>query len=74
MFILITTSNFPDVMLPAYAFRRIDVLFFVFYLVVGLFLLMNLLLAIFYSSYQEKADEGIDNFQSTRNRFLIKLF
>jgi len=51
MFVLLTTSNFPDVMLPAYGKNRLDCLFFIFYLVVGLFLLMNLLLAIFYSNY-----------------------
>ena len=51
MFVLLTTSNFPDVMLPSYNERRIDGAFFILYLVIGLFLLMNLLLAIFYSSY-----------------------
>ena len=52
MFILITTSNFPNVMLPSYNRSRLAALYFIIYLVVGLFLLMNLLLAIFYSSYQ----------------------
>lgn len=52
MFVLITTSNFPNVMLPSYNELRSFCLFFLIYLSVGLFLLMNLLLAIFYSSYQ----------------------
>ena len=51
MFVLITTSNYPDVMLPSYGENRAFALFFIFYLTIGLFLLMNLLLAIFYSSY-----------------------
>lgn len=51
IFITLTTSNFPNVMLPSYAVNRLAGIFFVIYLLIGLFLLMNLLLAIFYSSY-----------------------
>ena len=51
MFVLLTTSNFPDIMLPAYGQQRHFALFFVIYLTIGLFLLMNLLLAIFYANY-----------------------
>ena len=35
MLILLTTSNFPDVMLPAYKRSRWSVVFFSGYLVVG---------------------------------------
>ena len=74
MFVLLTTSNYPDVMLPSYAQHRLDSVFFIFYLVIGLFLLMNLLLAIFYSSYQEKFDETMDEAEDDRSKFLIKEF
>jgi len=52
MLVLITTSNFPDIMLPAYDTSRGYACFFVLYLVVGLFLFMNLLLATFYSNFK----------------------
>ena len=51
MFVLLTTSNFPDVMLPSYSQSRHFAIFFLVYLIIGLFLFMNLLLAIFYSNY-----------------------
>lgn len=51
MFVLLTTSNYPDVMLPAYSQERRFCIFFIVYLMAGLFLFMNLLLAIFYSNY-----------------------
>ena len=35
---------------------------------------MNLLLAIFYSNYQERVDAAIDKFQKQRNDYLIRLF
>ena len=74
MFVLITTSNFPNVMLPSYNQLRSFCLFFLIFLSVGLFLLMNLLLAIFYSSYQDKTDAYLDTRRKTRSNFLQMLF
>ena len=74
MFVLLTTSNYPDVMLPSYAQERRYSVFFITYLIIGLFMLMNLLLAIFYSNYQERVDAAIDKFQKQRNDYLIRLF
>lgn len=74
MFVLLTTSNYPDVMLPSFGQQRRYALFFVTYLCIGLFMLMNLLLAIFYSNYQERVEASIDNFRERRNKFLIQVF
>ena len=70
MIVLLTTSNYPDVMMPSYSDNRLNAIFFITYLVIGLFLLMNLLLAIFYAKYQERADDSIDKSRETRNEFL----
>lgn len=53
MLILMTTSNYPNVMLPAYESNRSNFLFFLVFLVAGLFLILNLLLAIIYSHFKE---------------------
>ena len=74
MFVLLTTSNYPDVMLPSYGQQRRYAIFFVTYLCIGLFMLMNLLLAIFYSNYQERVEASIDGFREKRNKFLILIF
>ena len=74
MFVLLTTSNFPDIMLPSYNQSRQNAIFFILFLIIGLFLLMNLLLAIFYSAYQEKVDLALDHFRERRNHFLLHLF
>ena len=74
MFVLLTTSNYPDVMLPSYAQGRHFAFFYVTYLIVGLFLFMNLLLAIFYSTYQEQVDKSLDQFRESRNTYLITLY
>ena len=50
LFVLLTTSNNPSVMMAAYRENRLSVLFFIFFLMLGLFTLMNLLLATIFSS------------------------
>lgn len=70
MLVCMTTSNFPDVMLPAYQINRWNCLFFVIYLCLGLFLMMNLLLAIFYSNYKIRFEQNIEEFEVHRNNYL----
>jgi two pore calcium channel protein 1 len=52
--ILLTTSNYPDIMMPVYSRYRIACLFFVGYLLFGLFFLMNLVLAVVNNSFEEQ--------------------
>ncbi len=54
MFTLLTTSNYPDIMLPAYSFSRILCVFFVTFLMLGLFLILNILMALFYNNYKTR--------------------
>jgi two pore calcium channel protein len=51
MIVFLSTTNFPDIMLPAVAKNRWTCLFFILYLLIGLFFLLNLILAIFYNHY-----------------------
>ncbi|KAK4010715.1 two pore calcium channel protein 1 [Daphnia magna] len=51
LFILLTTANFPDVMMPSYAVTRWSSVFFITYLSIVLYFLMNLLLAAVYASF-----------------------
>lgn len=53
MFVLLTTANYPDVMMPAYACNGLAAWFFSTYLAIGLFFLLNLVLAASYSSFQD---------------------
>ncbi|OQR95878.1 Cullin-associated NEDD8-dissociated protein, partial [Thraustotheca clavata] len=51
MLILLTTANFPDIMMLAYNKHRIVVIFFAFFLIFGLFFLMNVVLAVIYNNF-----------------------
>ena len=54
MFICLTTANFPDVMLPAYNENRFYCLFFIGYLMFGLYFLQNLILAMIFDNYKKR--------------------
>ena len=74
MIVLMTTTNFPDVMLPAYQISRLYFIFFFFYLFIVLLLLMNLLLAIFYSNFKTRFKQGLDEVEDKRNDYFLKQF
>jgi len=70
LLVLLTTANFPDIMLPAYNINPLYCLFFIVYLILGLFFLMNLLLAVFYNNYKNRLEEGILMKDDDRMQFL----
>ncbi|XP_044739100.1 two pore calcium channel protein 1-like isoform X2 [Chrysoperla carnea] len=51
LFVLMTTANFPDVMMPSYAVSKWNVLFFISYIATVLYVLMNLMLAVVYETF-----------------------
>ena len=74
LLVLLTTANFPDVMMPAYKVSRWYSHYFISYLIFGLFLLMRLLLAIFYSNYKRRYEDTAHEFMEQRNIFLDTKF
>ncbi|XP_018417245.1 PREDICTED: two pore calcium channel protein 1 [Nanorana parkeri] len=53
LFVLLTTANFPDVMMPAYSRNRWSCIFFIVYLSIELYFIMNLLLAVVFDTFNE---------------------
>ncbi|KAK4878004.1 hypothetical protein RN001_010510 [Aquatica leii] len=51
MFVLLTTANYPDVMMPSYAISKWYAAFFISYLSLALYVLMNLMLAVVYETF-----------------------
>jgi len=74
MVVLLTTANYPDVMMPAYAENRLTSLFFVVYLVLGLFLMLNLVLATICDSYRVMIVEKETDLRSQRAASLDAAF
>lgn len=53
LFVLLTTANFPDVMMPSYARSRWSCVFFIIYLSIELYFIMNLLLAVVFDTFND---------------------
>jgi len=68
MTILFTTANFPDVFLPAMKENFFNALLFMFFMLMGLYFLTNLLTANVFNKYLERLHER----RSRRRRDRIK--
>jgi len=66
MFICLTTSNYPNVMLPAYYDSYWYCLFFLSFMFLGLYFLLNLLLATIFENYQTRVKEKFESTISKR--------
>ncbi|XP_047341814.1 two pore calcium channel protein 1-like [Impatiens glandulifera] len=74
MFILFTTSNNPDVWIPAYKASRWYCLFFVFYVLLGVYFVTNLILAVVYDSFKDQLAKQVIEKDRMRQRILGKAF
>ncbi len=68
MWICVTTANYPDVMMPSYNNNRLSGIFFVSYMVITFFLLMNLILASVVNAY----DEAIERRKKVRKEIALE--
>ena len=59
LLILLTTSNFPDIMMPAYTLHRSAFFFFFAFLLAGYFFLTNLILAIVCKGHTEQREADL---------------
>nr|XP_010924550.1 two pore calcium channel protein 1 isoform X1 [Elaeis guineensis]XP_019706790.1 two pore calcium channel protein 1 isoform X1 [Elaeis guineensis]XP_019706791.1 two pore calcium channel protein 1 isoform X1 [Elaeis guineensis]XP_019706792.1 two pore calcium channel protein 1 isoform X1 [Elaeis guineensis]XP_019706793.1 two pore calcium channel protein 1 isoform X1 [Elaeis guineensis]XP_029121059.1 two pore calcium channel protein 1 isoform X1 [Elaeis guineensis] len=74
MFVLFTTSNNPDVWIPAYKKSRWSCLLFVIYVLLGVYFLTNLILAVVYDSFKAQLAKQVVEMDSMRIRILGKAF
>ncbi|CAN1231205.1 Two pore calcium channel protein 1 [Linum perenne] len=74
LFILFTTSNNPDVWIPAYKESRWYSLFFVIYVLLGVYFVTNLVLAVVYDSFKNQLVKQVAEADNMRKRTLMKAF
>ncbi|XP_062106013.1 two pore calcium channel protein 1 [Humulus lupulus] len=74
MFILFTTSNNPDVWIPAYKASRWYSLYFVLYVLIGVYFVTNLILAVVYDSFKGQLAKQVSEMDQMRKRTLDKAF
>ena len=74
MLILLTTANFPDVMLPAYNVSFFWAFYFISFLILGLYALLNLLLAQVFNSFRARLQNQIVVYLKKMEKYLEKFF
>ena len=74
MLTLLTTANFPDIMLPAYYKNYFVMLYFISYLMIGLYILMNLLLATVFNKFKGRYQKRITKNYAKRRELVLKAY
>ena len=69
-----TTANFPDVMLPAYNASRLNSLYYIAYLMLGLYFLQNILLAVVFENYKKRLEFRVETKVESRAKMISKYF
>lgn len=74
LLILLTTANYPDVMMPTYRENRWHSIYFISYLLLGLFFFLNLLFASIYQKYREQVELNAQALAEQRNDAIKQAF
>ena len=72
--VLITTSNFPDIMLSAYNTNTLFTIYFIVFITFGVFFLMNVLLAVIFDNYKRRVEWNSLNRGKERVKHIEKFF
>ncbi|XP_064395452.1 two pore channel protein 2-like isoform X2 [Halichondria panicea] len=52
LLVLLTTANHPDVMMPIYQYNRFSAIYFILFLGIGSYIILNLLIAVIYNHFK----------------------
>lgn len=74
LYVLVTTANNPDVMMPAYDSNRWFALFFIAYLIICLYIFMNIFLAVVYNNYRKHLKNEVRKLVYMKRKSLAKAF
>ncbi|XP_057455509.1 two pore calcium channel protein 1 [Lotus japonicus] len=74
MFLLFATANNPDVWVPAYKSSRWSILFFILFVLVGVYFVTNLILAVVYDSFRGELVKQVSEMDRRRRAMLGKAF
>ncbi|CAJ2660491.1 unnamed protein product [Trifolium pratense] len=74
MFLLFNTANNPDVWVPAYKSSRWSILFFILFVLIGVYFVTNLILAVVYDSFKSELVKQVSEMDRLRRAMLEKAF
>ncbi|KAB7507663.1 Two pore calcium channel protein 1 [Armadillidium nasatum] len=74
LYVLITTSNNPDIMMPAFDLSSWYVLFFMVFITLCFFIYMNIILAVIYNNYRKHLKNEVKKSIVSKRSQLSKAF
>ncbi|XP_032041610.1 two pore calcium channel protein 2-like isoform X2 [Aythya fuligula] len=74
LYVLVTTANSPDVMMPAFDFSSWYALFFIAFVIVNTYIFMSLFLAVVYNNYKKHLKNEIRQLAYMKHRKMIEAF
>ncbi|CAM4540742.1 unnamed protein product, partial [Lepidochelys olivacea] len=74
LYVLVTTANSPDVMMPAFDFSWWYSLFFITYVVINTYLFMSVFLAVVYNNYRKHLKNEIRKLAYMKRHKMVEAF
>ncbi|XP_069351117.1 two pore calcium channel protein 1-like [Eulemur rufifrons] len=74
LYVLVTTANSPDVMMPAYDFNWWYSLYFITYIIINTYIFMSVFLAVVYNNYRKHLKNEIRKLAYLKRRKMIEAF
>ncbi|XP_072528048.1 two pore segment channel 3 [Salminus brasiliensis] len=74
LYVLVTTANSPDVMMPAYNYSSFFAIFFILYIIINTYTFMSVFLAVVYNNYKKYLKEEVQQLVKAKRQKLRKAF
>uniref|UniRef100_UPI00398EBC99 two pore segment channel 3 n=1 Tax=Pristiophorus japonicus TaxID=55135 RepID=UPI00398EBC99 len=74
LYVLVTTANSPDVMMPAYEVSWAYSIFFIIFIIVNTYVFMSLFLAVVYNDYKKHLKNEVRKLVYMKHRKMIEAF
>ncbi|XP_073681964.1 two pore segment channel 3 [Garra rufa] len=74
LYVLVTSANSPDVMMPAYNYSVFFTIFFILYIVINMYTFMSFFLAVVYNNYKKYLKEEVRQLVKARRFKMCRAF
>ncbi|XP_047222542.1 two pore segment channel 3 [Girardinichthys multiradiatus] len=74
LYVLVTTANSPDVMMPAYNKSSVFAIFFILYILINTYIFMSVFLAVVFNNYKKYLKEEIQQLVRAKRHKMARAF
>ncbi|XP_061584965.1 two pore segment channel 3 [Cololabis saira] len=74
LYVLVTTANSPDVMMPAYNANSVFAIFFILYILINTYIFMSVFLAVVYNNYKKHLKEEVRQLVRAKRHKMVRAF